>query len=75
MGGAIIGNKCEDNLRDRIRSFAADYSRRLNLDKVAEQKYQALVVRASLKESNVRRRIWPQNYEPRNLDMQSIGIS
>ena len=37
MSGAIIGNSWWGNLKDSIRSFAADYSRRLKLDMVAEQ--------------------------------------
>ena len=36
--GAIIGNRWWGNLKDSIRSFAADYSRRLKLDMVAEQR-------------------------------------
>ena len=36
--GAIIGNSWWGKLKDSIRSFAADYSRRLKLDKVAEQR-------------------------------------
>ena len=35
---AIIGNRWWGNLKDSIRSFSADYSRRLKLDMVAEQR-------------------------------------
>ena len=38
LTGAIIGNWWWGNLKDSIRSFAADYSRRLKLDMVAEQR-------------------------------------
>ena len=38
LSGAIIGNKWWGNLKDSIRSFAADYCRRLKLDMVAEQR-------------------------------------
>ena len=38
LTGAIIGNRWWGNLKDSIRSFAADYSRRLKLDMVAEQR-------------------------------------
>ena len=38
LSGAIIGNRWWGNLKDSIRSFAADYSRRLKLDIVAEQR-------------------------------------
>ena len=34
----MIGNWWRGNLKDSIRSFAADYSRRLKLDMVAEQR-------------------------------------
>ena len=37
LSGAIIGNRWWGNLKDSIRSFAADYSRRLKLDMVAGQ--------------------------------------
>ena len=37
MTEAIIGNKWWGTLKDRIKSFVANYSRRLNLDKIAEQ--------------------------------------
>ena len=36
--GAINGNSWWGNLKDSIRSFAADYSRRLKLDMVAEER-------------------------------------
>ena len=35
---AIIGNRWWGNLKDSIRSFTADYSRKLKLDMVAEQR-------------------------------------
>ena len=38
LSGAIIGNRWWGNLKDSIRSFAANYSRRLKLDMVAEQR-------------------------------------
>ena len=38
LTGALIGNRWWGNLKDSIRSFAADYSRRLKLDMVAEQR-------------------------------------
>ena len=38
LTGAIIGNRWWGNLKDSIRSFAADYSRRLKLDMVVEQR-------------------------------------
>ena len=38
LSGAIIGNIWWGNLKDSIRSFAADYSRRLKLDMAAEQR-------------------------------------
>jgi len=38
LTGAVIGNRWWGRLKDRIRSFATDYSRRLKLDKLAEQR-------------------------------------
>ena len=38
LTGAIIGNRWWGKLKDSIRSFAADYSRRIKLDMVAEQR-------------------------------------
>ena len=38
LTGAMMGNRWWGNLKDSIRSFAADYSRRLKLDTVAEQR-------------------------------------
>ena len=38
LTGAIMGNRWWGNLKDSIRSFAADYSKRLKLDMVAEQR-------------------------------------
>ena len=38
LTGVIIGNRWWGNLKDSIRSFAADYSRRLKLDMVAWQR-------------------------------------
>ena len=35
---AIIANKWWGKLKDRIRSFAVEYSKRLNLDKIAKQR-------------------------------------
>ena len=37
LSRAIIGNSWWGNIKDCIRSFAADYSRRLKIDMVAEQ--------------------------------------
>ena len=37
LSGTIIGNNWWSNLKDSIRSFAADYSRRVKIDMVAEQ--------------------------------------
>ena len=37
-GGGIMGNRWWANLKDSIRSFAADYSRRLKSARVAEQR-------------------------------------
>ena len=38
LSEAMIGNSWWSKLKDSIRSFAADYSRRLKLDKVAEER-------------------------------------
>ena len=38
LAGAIIGNRWWGNLKDSIRSFAADYRRRLKLGMLAEQR-------------------------------------
>ena len=38
LSGAIIGSRWWSNLKDSIRSFAADYSKRLKLDMVVEQR-------------------------------------
>ena len=38
LTGAITGNRWWDKLKCKIRSFAADYSRRLNLARLAEQR-------------------------------------
>ena len=38
LTGAITANRWWDNLKDSIRSFAADYSKGLKLDMVAEQR-------------------------------------
>ena len=38
LTGAIMGNRWWANLKDSIRSFAADFSRRLKSDMVAEQR-------------------------------------
>ena len=38
LTGAIMGNRWWGNLKDSIRSFAANYSRRLKSDMVAEQR-------------------------------------
>ena len=38
LTGAIMENRWWANLKDSIRSFAADYRRRLKLDMVAEQR-------------------------------------
>ena len=38
LTGAIMGNRWWANLKDSIRSFAADYSRRLKSARVAEQR-------------------------------------
>ena len=38
LTGAIMGNRWWANLKDSIRSFAADYGRRLKSSRVAEQR-------------------------------------
>ena len=54
LTGAIIGNRWWGNLKDTIRSFAANYSRRLKLDMVVKQRsIKDKVDRAVLAEVNI----------------------